>query len=328
MRSRPSRPGSRFAPGEGSSGRGPRPRAEALLGLGAIEDRTAADECLLAADDGEHAQGSFRIQAVRALALYESAASERHRRGALDRAIEVAEAGANPLLLGALWEARAQVGDRCGNAGRAARCASQTEFWYRPAQPRAHRAVGRLDRVLHPPPDPNRETSANDVVTEMIGADTARHDTLSEVLSALSDCRTANARAERALEMLVESSGARAGLLYLLRRGALALAAPGHGGEPAVALERAAVSRLGQAQQSPDTASLGLQPVEDAATEGWSSALVACTSDGRTLLVGVLLLLAGEGGLQPPGESVTEAIAQRLAADVEQSPAPVSASGD
>ncbi len=306
-------------------------RAEALLGLGAIEAaRTAANECLLAADDGEHAQGSFRIRAVRALALCESAAGEHDIAAArLDRAIEVAEASANPLLLGALWEARAQVAIAAGNEAAAAHAASQTEFWYRPTRnPVLIARWERLDRVLHPPPDPNRETSANDVVTEMIGADTARHDTLSEVLSALSDCRTANARAERALEMLVESSGARAGLLYLLRRGALALAAPGHGGEPAVALERAAVSRLGQAQQSPDTASLGLQPVEDAATEGWSSALVACTSDGRTLLVGVLLLLAGEGGLQPPGESVTEAIAQRLAADVEQSPAPVSASGD
>lgn len=293
-------------------------RIEVLLARGDIEQaRAAARACIEDVDD-DHQQISFRVRAIRSLALAECAAGEPDIAAArLDRAIEDVEASANPLLLGALWEARAQVALAVGNASQAAHAAGQAEFWYRPTRnPVLIARWERLERTLHPPPDPRLEVSANDIVTEMLGAETARHDTLSEVQSILSDCRTANARAERALEMVVEASGARTGLLYLARHGHPSLAAPGHGGEPAGELSRAAVARLSRARQSPDTAALGLERL-DATSSSWSSFLLACTGDGRTRLVGVVLLQGGERDLEPPPESLCEAIAQRLLADLE-----------
>lgn len=295
-------------------------KAEALLAHGDIEAaRALAEETLAACDDGEHLQVGFKYRAIRTLAAAESAAGEHDIAAArLERAIEDAESLLNPLLLGSLQEARAHVAIAMGNEVTATHAAAQVEFWFRPTRnPVLIARWERLERLLRPPVDPLAEGSANEIVTEMIGAETVHHDTLAEILSLLSDCRTANARAERALEMLVEASGAANGLLYLSHRGRLALAAPLHGAEPTSDMLRAAVSRFARARESPDTAALGFEPLADAPSTGWCSSVIACTNDGRTRMIGILLLRAGDRELENPSDTLGEAIAQRLASDLD-----------
>ncbi len=304
-------------------------RADVLLGLGDPEAaRAAAEQALEICSDPEHGQASFRLRAIRAVALCESAAGEHDLAAArIDHAIEESDVLVNPLLLGSLHETRALIAIAAGSEAAAATAIAQVEFWFRPTRnPVLIARWERLERALHPAPDPELEVSANDIVTEMFGAETVHHDTIAEVLSILSDCRTANARAERALEMLVEASGARAGLLYLAHRGRLALAAPTHGAEPPAELTRAAVARFAKARESPDTVALGFEPIDDAPSMGWCSSIIACVREGHTRLVGALLLRAGERGLELPSESLGEAIAQRLSDDLEAGAPSVSAS--
>lgn len=304
-------------------------KAEALLGGGDIEAaRALAEATIVHCDDGEHVQIAFRLRAIRILAACESAAGEHDIAAArIDRAIEDAENLLNPLLLGSLQEARAEIAMAVGNEVIAAHAAAQVEFWYRPTRnPVLIARWEKLDRALRPATELN-EASANEIVTEMLDAETGHHDTLNEVLSILSDCRTANARAERALEMFVEATGARAGLLYLARRGRLSLAAPLHGIEPGQDMLRAAVSRYGRAKGSPETAALGFEPVDEIESSDWCSSVIACTNDGRTRMIGVLLLCAGERGVEPPSDAMGEAIAQRLAADLDGEAGSVSVSG-
>ena len=305
-------------------------KADALLGCGEVDAaRVLAEATIALCDDGEHGQIAFKLRAIRTLAACESAAGEHDIAAArLDRAIEEAEGLLNPLFLGSLHEARAQVAIAVGNEVVAAHAASQVEFWYRPTRnPVLIARWERLDRLLRPAPDSTSEASANEIITEMIGAETAHHDTQAEVLSILSDCRTANARAERSLEMFVEAAGAKRGLLYLARRGRLSLAAPTHGNEPEAEMLRAAVSRLARARGSPDTAALGFEPIDDAPSTGWCTSVIACTNDGRTRIIGVLLLCAGDRVLESPSDSMGEAIAQRLAADLDGEAGSVSVSG-
>jgi hypothetical protein len=304
-------------------------KADALLGAGKVDEARALAEATIAlCDDGEHGQIAFKLRAVRTLAACESAAGEHDIAAArVDRAIEEAEALLNPLLLGSLHEARAEIAMAVGNEVIAMHAAAQVEFWYRPTRnPVLIARWEKLDRALRPT-DALNEASANEIVTEMIDAETAHHDTLNEVLSILSDCRTANARAERSLEMFVEAAGAHSGLLYLARRGRLSLAAPTHGIEPAEDMLRAAVSRYSRAKGSPETAALGFEPVDEVASDGWCSSVIACTNDGRTRMIGVLLLKAGERALESPSDSMGEAIAQRLAADLDGEAGSVSVSG-
>jgi tetratricopeptide (TPR) repeat protein len=305
-------------------------KAETLLALGDVVAAIVyARETVKVSEDPEYGQLSFRYRGLRVLALAESAAGDREVAAArLDSAIEQAEALGNPLILGMLHEARVQVALASGNEVAAAANAQKVEFWFRPTRnPVLIARWERLERVLQPPPDPNAESSANDVVTEMLGAETVHHDTIAEVLSILSDCRTANARAQRALELLVEASGARGGLLYVAKHGHLALAAPGHGTEPPAELVRAAMDRYARVHESPDTMALGLEDVGGApTTSGWSTGVLAFTRDGRTQLVGIVLLRASERGLTLPGETLVEAIAHRLAEDQHAAAASVSVS--
>jgi hypothetical protein len=296
-------------------------KADALLACGDVDSaRALAEATIVLCDDGEHGQIAFRLRAIRILASCESAVGEHDIAAArLDRAVEDAEALLNPLLLGLLHEARAEIALSVGNEVVAQHASDQVEFWYRPTRnPVLIARWERLERMVRPLPDPAGEPSANEIVTEMLGAETGRHDTLAEVRSILSDCDTANARAERALEMYVEAAGAHAGLLYLARRGRLSLAAPLHGGESSRHLLDAATSRLTRARSSPDTAALGLESIDGVAA--WSSAVVACTNDGRTRMLGVLLLRAGDRPLEHPSDGMSEAIAQRLAADLDGEP--------
>jgi hypothetical protein len=303
-------------------------KAEILLALGDVVAAIVhARETVRLSEDPEYGQLAFRYRGLRVLALAESAAHDHEVAAArLDSAIDEAEALTNPLILGMLHEARVQVALAMGNEIAAVTHAQKVEFWFRPTRnPVLIARWERLERVLQPPPDPNAEASANDVVTEMLGAETVHHDTIAEVLSILSDCRTANARAQRALELLVESSGARGGLLYVAKHGRLALAAPGHGTEPPAELFGAATSRYERAQESPETAGLGLEELLEApSTSGWATSMLAYTHEGRTRLVGVVLLRAGERALTLPGESLLEAISHRLADDMHAAAASVS----
>src|SRR5262249_26097480 len=92
-------------------------RADVLIGLGDIEAaRAAAEEALTICSDFEHGQASFRLRAIRAVALCESAAGEHDIAAAhIDDAIEKAEVLLNPLLLGCLHETRAQIAIAAGN---------------------------------------------------------------------------------------------------------------------------------------------------------------------------------------------------------------------
>ena len=70
---------------------------------------------------------------------------------------------------------------------RAAEALAQVEFWVRPTRnPALVARWDRLERRLHPPPDPDAMGSANDVVTEMVEVETVHHDTVVEPGSASS----------------------------------------------------------------------------------------------------------------------------------------------
>lgn len=161
-------------------------KADALLACGDVDSaRALAEATISLCDDGEHGQIAFRLRAVRILAACESAVGEHDIAAArLDRAVEDAEALLNPLLLGSLHEARAQIALAVGNERVAQHASDQVEFWVRPTRnPVLIARWERLERMVRPMPDPASEPSANEIITEMLGAETGPHETLAEVRS-------------------------------------------------------------------------------------------------------------------------------------------------
>ncbi|MEM6993280.1 MAG: hypothetical protein AAF721_22395, partial [Myxococcota bacterium] len=128
------------------------------------------------------------------------------------------------------------------------------------------------------------------------------------LLSMLSGCHTAVSRAERALDALVDDSGAERGYLYLMRRGRLELVAPTQGAEPPAEVPRALQETL--AAVRPDTDEVAtLQHRRDL---GWKTVLLHAEPDGSPVVVGAAVLLEGKRALTIPHPSLRDAIGQRL----------------
>jgi tetratricopeptide (TPR) repeat protein len=298
-------------PGEGL----PRPwalaaRADALAAAGRLpEARRACEEALALAEDREHGQGSFRCRAERTLALVEAAQGRREAAAErLDRLIAHAEVVDNPFILGAAHEARAQVAAELDDEDGAHRHAAAVERCFVPT--RNPVLVARYERLLRKvgagarPGDPGESTS--DLATAVFHSDTIS-DTIGEALSRLATCRTAAARAEQALRILLDSVGASEGFLYLWMDGEATLVAPSAGAEPPAGVSEAVARRLAASRETTDEGTTLQHP-----RSGWVSAMLYAEHGGDERVVGAVVLHVAEppGQLPPPG--LRHALGQRL----------------
>ena len=128
-------------------------------------------------------------------------------------------------------------------------------------------------------------------------------------MSMLSQCRTASERAERTLELLVRSSGAAAGFLYVMVRGRLELATSSHGEEPAAAY-RADLQRL--AATLPEGSLLATGPLDEGPDGSWQAHMLFAREFERSVPVVGAVLLSGQSGLRTPDSLLCEAVARSM----------------
>jgi hypothetical protein len=184
--------------------------------------------------------------------------------------------------------------------------------------------VARYDKLLRqcglgPTPDP-ADSNDVDLATEVFDPD-PMGDTvgqrLDRLMSLLSQCETAIARSERALEALVDAAGAQQGYLYLLRGEDFELVAPAEGAEPPPEVSSSLHDRLQAAlATSDDFTTLALRK-----SHGWRTVLLhAERASGTRIVVGAAVLFASgdaeapvaAAALRMPPASVRDAIGQRL----------------
>lgn len=287
-------------------------RAQALLDA---EDWDAAfaqaDETYRLCAEPEHGQPAFRFRAGRIRALARAGRGETEE--ALEELAELlgdaAEAD-NPFLVGILHEARALVAMRHGAPEIAAEHCASVEHLFVPT--RNPVLVARYEKLLRqcglgPTPDA-ADAGDPDLSTEVFDPHTME-DTVGQVMSLLSQCETAAARAERALEALVEAGAAERGFFYVLRGEDFELVAPAEGAEPPTEVSSSLHQRLEVAlAASDDFTTLALRR-----NRGWRTVLVhAERRDGTRIVVGAAVLFQGESRLRNPPMSLRDAIGQRL----------------
>lgn len=285
-------------------------RADALLAAGRLPEAQAASEAARDhAEDPERAQTSFRCRAERTLALVEAARGQREAAAArLDRLIADAEVVDNPFILGAAHEARALVAAELGRDDEARLHAIAVERCFVPT--RNPVLVARYERLLRrisagPRPE-ELDDGASEAATAVFHPATIT-DTIGAVLSRLSACATASARADLALRALVEASEAEEGFLYLLVDGEPTLVAPSAGAEPPAGVSEAAMRRLQDSHDATDDGTTLQHP-----RSGWASAMLYAEVAGKDEVVGAVVLHGEQPSRSIPSASLRHAVGQRL----------------
>jgi tRNA A-37 threonylcarbamoyl transferase component Bud32/tetratricopeptide (TPR) repeat protein len=299
-------------------------RAQALLDAEDFDRAVlAADEAFAFCRDPDRAQHAFAFRAGRIRAL--ARAGLGHTADGLRELadlVQEAEATDNPFLAGMLHEARALVALRAGDRDLVRRHCERVEHLFVPT--RNPVLVARYDKLLRqcglgPTPDP-ADSNDVDLATEVFDPD-PMGDTvgqrLDRLMSLLSQCETAIARSERALEALVDAAGAQQGYLYLLRGEDFELVAPAEGAEPPPEVSSSLHDRLQAAlATSDDFTTLALRK-----SHGWRTVLLhAERASGTRIVVGAAVLFASDdaeapaaaAALRMPPASVRDAIGQRL----------------
>jgi tetratricopeptide (TPR) repeat protein len=229
-----------------------------------------AEQAIKLGRDPEVHEVTWRVRAVRALALAEAAGGDLDAAtGHLDAALAEANEFGSPSLIGSLHEARARVAIMAEDVAGYALHRSATDSWFRatrnpaliarierlpdpllaaPASAR-DRAAGRDTEVTGPPrPGPRSTVVTDDAVTLVRVEDMRRW-----VSAVLTGCRGPMERAARSLDLLIEAAAGAAGYLYLLHDRALVLVAPLYGEDPPDAFFQALAASL----DAPDAPSLG-----------------------------------------------------------------------
>lgn len=295
-------------------------RADALLAAGRLEEALAAGEAARAhADDPEHGQIGFRCRAERTLAL--TLAAQGRPDAAvkrLDRLVKDAEAIDNPFILGAAHEARALVAAELGDDGAARYHASVVESCFVPT--RNPVLVARYERLLRkigagPRPDEVGDAQS-DAATAVFHHPATITDTVGTALSRLAVCSTASARAEQALQALLEGSDADEAFLYLLVDGRPTLVAPLAGAEPPAGVSEAVARRLAASQDDATDLGTTLQHPRS----GWTSAMLYAAIEGEDRVVGAVVLHAARPAGKMPSASLRHALGQRLHEEGDASP--------
>jgi tetratricopeptide (TPR) repeat protein len=285
-------------------------RAHVLLDLDRLDEARDAGELAFAhASDPERAQETFRLRAGKILAHVDArTGAMTDGRTRLDALIRQAEALDNPYFAGDLREAACLLALDDGDRATAVRHCDAVEKLFVPS--RNPGLVARYEKLvrltgLGPSPEDPLEHDA-ELSTEVFAGQTDEH-TIGEIMSILSRCGTAAARATRALEALVEATGAQRGFLYLLRGEDFDLVAPDEGAEPP---DEVSISLHGRLEMDRDD---DLTTLELRRNRGWRTVLLhAKERDGSRTVVGAAVLFRGEAAIRMPPPTLRNAIGQRL----------------
>jgi hypothetical protein len=151
---------------------------------------------------------------------------------------------------------------------------------------------------------------AEAIVTEVAVPSPVTRGARSELLSG---CRGRAERAERALAMLVEATGAVRGYLYLVAGNALVLEAPLVGREPPAAVadrltELVEAALHGDHVTVPDS----FHSYAGGAPQRFLPVLLETTRSGSRIVIGAAALVGSDAQPPPPDAALVEALAREL----------------
>lgn len=289
-------------------------QADLLLERGDAEEAIAQAKTAMdyAAED-RWAQPPFRVRAARTLAMATAAAGDPIRSAEmLDELIAEGARLRNPFVEGWLHEARALVALDAGQQHAAEEHAVAMEARLTPTQnPVLIARCERLRRQVRPeelePPD---ESARNELVTEVVAEPAIEAETLADMMTVLSGCDTAGARAQRALELVLAASGSPRGYLFLAHDGVTHRVAPPLGNEPPDSVTKMVAKAVDDAQSGRDRPSTRFIAEED--HTAWVCRMLPFTDEHREVPIGAVAMLQPEGFLPKPPASLLAAIAERL----------------
>jgi tetratricopeptide (TPR) repeat protein len=322
--------------------------AETLLGLNepakAVE---AAKKAIAVCEDEEVADVTWRMRALRVLAMAEAAQGDTEvavRR--LDAAITEALPYGSPTLSGSLHEGRARVALAMNDAESYALHRNATDSWFRATKNPA--LVARVERL--PDPAELRSTPSldgaeatvvaspggrADALRTMITGDIATLATAGEaarwVTAMLSGCRGRLERAARALELLVEASGGLTGYIYLYQEGQLQLLAPTYGEEPPDTFVRALSEAIAkrEADHPAQTMEAAWKPDAIPGDTTWVRALLTVSRGDQRLPLGIVAIVCDRAEARLPPTTLIDRVSEELyqAGDISFGSGDISTSG-
>ena len=281
-----------------------------------------AAEAVEYCESPQYGQVPYRFRAARTYALALAQTGKvNEATEEIESLLTQAERNKNPLILGLLHEAMARVAFDDGQGRRAEEHALAMESRLAATRnPVLIARCERLRRMVRPDDfEPVDERELDEMVTEVQAAQTIDAETLADMMSVLSGCHTADARAERALELVMTTAGVRRGFLWICRVGKPQLAAPIRGDEPPQSVSSNVQTLVEEAHRAVRESSRFVATEDNTA---WFSRVLACTERDKQVVVGAVALLQPEGQLpQPPG-NLLEGIARRFyeAGDVALTP--------
>ncbi len=273
-----------------------------------------AQKAIAMADDPEVLEVTWRVRAVRVLALAHAARGAfAEAKSVLEETLDEVAPFGSPSISGSLHEARARVAFSEGDIEAYVYHRRATDNWFRATKNPA--LIARADRLpdpelAAPKPSPAEHaadatvveprTSARSAASQSVLAEDAvtlgcDEDAARWTSAVLGGCRGPTERAARALELLVEASGSAAGYLYLAEQdGSYSLAAPAHGEEPSEAVGSLLFTLIHEAtdSQSRSDSALGLR--------------LSLAREGGSLLAGVAILVGARRDRAVPSSLVAQ----------------------
>lgn len=268
---------------------------------------TVSKEALAMARSAEHGLLAYRVRVERAMALAEAArGSEALGLARLRRVLDEVQPAGSPTLSGFLHEAAARLAIVQGNRVLFDLHRGDVDVLFRGTGNPALIAIA--ERLSFALPAKGREAAPRlGVVTDDSVTMSSGEARKSWVSSQLRSCRGRVERVERALELVLESTSARAGFLFFRRRdGGVELAAPASGEPPPESFKAFAEALLSGAR----LVSPGLH-LPDA--EGWQAELLQTLGDAAPAAGVVFLREAGRNGGGADARPLVSELAQCLA---------------
>lgn len=285
-------------------------------------DRAAevASQGFALASDPERASTPYRARCGRTLALVRAARAELDEAGrSLESLLADVAGHDSPTLSGMLHEARARVALLANDRIAYEAHRLSTDRCFRPTRnPALVARSDRLEAAGRSAAELGEDATDQMEAIEILAADavTMRAGPVGSkwVSAELGRCRGSAERSTKALELIVQASGASHGWLYLRTPEGLRLAAPLGGDEPPTQVNDA-ISRAVQEAVSEDDATIA---DDDASLDGrhghmtWRPLVLQLQLGGRLVPIGAVALVHGEGGLLDPDARGIEEIARRL----------------
>jgi hypothetical protein len=230
----------------------------------------------------------------------------------------------HPLLLGNLHSTGAAIAIAAGDATRALDHLARMEAAFAPTKNPALIAQGEhmrreVKRLV--------EQRAPDLRADLDAIDSSSNETEVPVRSLLKQCKSADQRAQLALELIVQHVRGKRGFLFALERDELQLIAPQHGAEPQTELverirydidqdlEQDDVTVVGRPARSPLPPALEVPPSRTA----YRTITLGFQSGGGLRVVGAVAVECGARPLRAPQASFLQRVARALFEDGEGS---------